>query len=92
MFEFLATGCQLIKLRSAALRNNGVASVAVAGFDGQFLVRSLVVSIMTTETSGPILVADVIWVAFPTRLHLREEIVGEGNTGFFSNIKNAFKK
>jgi DnaJ-class molecular chaperone len=22
----------------------------------------------------------------------REEIVGDGNTGFFSNIKNAFKK
>src|SRR5450759_4180397 len=75
MFERLAAGRHLLQIRAAALREDGVAGVAVVGFDGSLAVLGLVIAIVTTETAGPDHVADVVWINAPVGLHLGEEIV-----------------
>src|ERR1035441_11043795 len=75
MLEWLAGGRELQQLVTAALRQDGVAGVAVVGFDGPRAVFSLVIAVVATEAAGPVFVADVVGINLPTRLHLREEIV-----------------
>ena len=75
MLECLAGGRELQEFRPIALRQDGVAGVAVVGLDGSFAIFSLVIAVVATEAAGPVFVADVVGINLPTRLHLREEIV-----------------
>src|SRR5437588_1243799 len=52
-----------------------MAGVAIVGLDQAFAVRSLVLAVMTAEAAWPILVADIIRVGLPRRLHLGEKIM-----------------
>ena len=54
MFELLAMWGELVKLRAAALGQDGVAGVAVVGLDGPFAVRGLVLAVVAAETAGPV--------------------------------------
>src|SRR6185369_8425388 len=75
MLELLAVGCQEFQFLPAALRQDRVTGVAVVGFDLALAVRRLVFPIMAPETAWPILMANVIRIGLPGRLHLREEII-----------------
>src|SRR5450756_2605848 len=75
MFERLTAGRHLLQIRAAALREDGVAGIAVVGFNGSLAVLGLVIAIVTTETAGPDHVADVVRINAPVGLHLGEEIV-----------------
>src|SRR6266568_4838820 len=75
MFELLAVGRQQFEIFAAALRKNRVTGVAVVGVYYASAIRRFVHSVVATEASGPILVANVIGICFPARLHLREEVV-----------------
>lgn len=73
--EAVAFGIELFQLRAAALGQNRVARIAIAGGNHAFARRGLMQSIVTAETSRPVLVADVVRIRPPVGLHLREEIV-----------------
>src|SRR5208283_10114 len=53
---------------------DGVAGVAIVGFDGPAIL-GLVVAVVTTETAGPDHVAEVVRINAPIGLHLWEKIV-----------------
>ena len=65
---------QLLQLVAAALCEDGVAGIAVAGLDGS-CVRAFMGAIVTAEATGPFFMADIIWVSAPIRFHLRENVV-----------------
>ena len=75
MFELLSLGRQLVQLGAAALCQDGVAGVAVIGFDRPFAVGRLVQAVVAAETTRPVFVADVVRIRLPTSLHLGEEII-----------------
>ena len=75
MLEWLAGGRELQEFRPVALRQNGVAGVAVTGLNRALAVGRQVLAVVAAEAAGPVLVADVIGINLPTRLHLRKEIV-----------------
>ncbi len=55
MLEFLAAGRELVQFIAAALRQDGVAGIAVVGFDGLFAVGGLVQAIVAAETARPVM-------------------------------------
>src|ERR1035437_6225981 len=75
VFEFLALGRELIQFGAAALRQDGMAGIAVIGFDGALAVGGLVQSIMAPEAARPVFVANVVRIGLPTGLHLGEEVI-----------------
>src|SRR6185295_802102 len=73
--EGVALRAEFLQIRPAALREDGVAGVAVAGFDRLFTVGSFVKTVVTTKTAGPVFMADVVRVSAPVFLHLREKVL-----------------
>ena len=52
-----------------------MACVAIIGVDCALTIGGLVIAVMTSETAGPILMADVVGISLPTRFHLSKEII-----------------
>ena len=78
---------QFLELFAAALSQNRVAGVAIAGLDLRLAVGGFVQAVMTAETARRILVTDVVWVGSPVRLHLGkdaplENFLGRVDRGF----------
>ena len=63
VFEFLALGRELVQFGAAALRQDGVAGIAIVGLDGALAVGRLVQAIVAAETARPVLVADVVRIS-----------------------------
>src|ERR1035441_4801406 len=51
VFEFLAFGRELVQFGAAALRQDGVAGIAVVGFDGPFAVEMLLRGTLSIHSS-----------------------------------------
>ena len=75
MFELLAEG-QLLKLFAFALGDDGVAGIAVVGFDAESAIAGDVLAVVTTETALPIFVTDVVGIGAPIGFHVGKEIIG----------------
>src|SRR5204863_6634049 len=52
-----------------------VTGIAIVSLDHALAICRFVKAIVAAETSGPILVANIVRVLLPTGVHLREEIV-----------------
>src|ERR1043166_9651846 len=85
--ETMAFGIELFELRTAALGKNGMAGVAIGGWNHAFGRGGFVHAIMTTKTAGPILVANVVRIGTPVGLHLGKEIVAIHILGLFDELK-----
>ena len=75
MFKFLTIRSELLEFGAVSLCQDCVARIAIIGLNCPLPVRSLMLSIVTSETSRPIFVAGVFRVDLPTGLHFREEII-----------------
>ena len=75
MIELLAFGRELLRFRATALCQDGVAGLAVIGFDGKLAISRLMQAIVAPEAARPVFVADVVGIGAPTGLHLGEEVV-----------------
>jgi hypothetical protein len=76
MNELLARGCELLELGTGSLSQNGMAGIAIVGFDSAPPVGGFVFAIVATETTWPVFMANVVGVDFPMGAHFREEVVG----------------
>ena len=75
MLELQSDRRELVQLDAVTLCQNGMAGIAIAGLHRALAIGGFVLAVMATETAGPILVADIVRVAIPTRVHFGEEIV-----------------
>lgn len=73
--EAVAFGTQLRELFATPLREDGMARVAIVCRDARLAVGGLVGTIVAAETTGKILVAQVVRVGAPVGFHLREKVV-----------------
>src|ERR1041385_574947 len=60
MEELVAFGAELLELFAAALGQDRVAGVAIAGLDAALAVGRFVLSVMAAEAARPILVAGIV--------------------------------
>lgn len=81
MLEGLTAGCQLLQFRAAALGEDGVAGIAIVGFDGPAIL-GLVVAIVAAETARPDHVAEVVRVNAPAGLHFWKKVFLANVPGF----------
>ena len=72
--ELLPAGGELLEFGAGALRQDGMAGVAIVGFDRVFAVVGFMRAVVATETAGPDHVADIVRIAGPIGFHLWEEI------------------
>src|SRR5436190_4825468 len=72
--ESVALRAELAELAGAALRENRVTGIAIAGRNHFLSARRLVHSVVAAEAAGPVLVADVVRIRAPVGLHFREKI------------------
>src|ERR1035438_6063373 len=75
MLELLAFCAEPEEFRAIALRQDGVAGVAVVGLDQSLPVFRFMSAVMATETARPILVAEVVRIYAPVGFHRREQVV-----------------
>src|SRR5688572_15404926 len=78
----VAFSAEIFELGAAALGENGVAGVAVAGCNGALAVRRFVEAIVAAEATSPILVADIVGVGAPISFHFGKEIAAENGFCF----------
>ena len=70
----IAFGVQFLELLAAALGQNGVAGVAIAGLDRFVAVGGFVQAVVAPKAAGPFFVAEIIRIGPPVRFHLRKEV------------------
>ena len=75
MNEVVSLCVNLLECFTAALRQDEVARVAVAGFDRLVPIGSNVFAVVATETAVPILVSNKIRIRPPIDFYLREKIL-----------------
>ena len=74
MHEVVSLCINLLECFTAALREDEVTRVAVAGFDRPVPIGSNVFAIVAAETAVPILVSNKIRIRPPIDFYLREKI------------------
>ena len=74
MEKAVAFRVQLLELLAAALGEDDVAGVAIAGLDLRLAVGGFVQAVVTSKTPGLFLVAKIIRIGSPVCFHFRKEV------------------
>src|SRR5262245_51260020 len=75
MEESVPLRIQFLKLRAAALGENGVTRIAVAGLDALHAICALVLAIMAPKASCRVFVTDIVGIGPPVGFHFGKEIM-----------------
>ena len=64
--EVVSGRAHFLDVHAAAVRENDVAGIAVAGLERALAVRCFLVAVVTAESAGPVLVAEMLGIRAPT--------------------------